>query len=130
MNLKIPRFAKFLTAGVSNTCLSLAVYSGLMRVLPAVPVMAALSQIASYTSGMILSYLLNNYWVFRGERRQSQALSGFVASQLGLMLFSAGAMAAATYLFDARPELIWVSVMSVVTVLNFTILSKWVFRTS
>ena len=128
--MPIPRLFKFLTVGVSNTCVSLAVYSGLMRLLPNVPAMAALSQVASYSSGMVLSYLLNNYWVFRGERRAAQALPGFIASQLGLMLLSAAAMALATHFIQARPELIWIAVMAFITLLNFTILSKWVFKTS
>jgi putative flippase GtrA len=119
---------RFLVVGVGNTCLSLAVYSGLMRVLPAVPVMAALSQIASYSSGMVLSYVLNNFWVFRGERGAAEALPGFIASQLALMLLSALAMAVATHYVEAQPELIWVSVMTLITLINFTALRKWVFK--
>lgn len=119
---------KFLVVGVGNTCLSLAVYSGLMRILPAVPAMAALSQIASYSSGMVLSYVLNNFWVFRGERRAAEALPGFIASQLALMMLSALAMAIATHYVQTHPELIWVSVMTLITLLNFTVLRKWVFK--
>jgi putative flippase GtrA len=119
---------KFLVVGVGNTCLSLAVYSGMMRILPAEPEMAALSQIASYSSGMVLSYLLNNFWVFRGKRHAAKALPGFIGSQLALMLLSAMAMAIATYFFHAQPELIWVSVMTLITLINFAVLKKWVFK--
>lgn len=100
----------------------------MMRVLPTVPVMAALSQIASYSSGMLLSYLLNNFWVFRGKRSAAEALPGFIASQVALMLLSALAMALATHLFDTQPELIWVSVMAIITLVNFVVLKKLVFK--
>ncbi|WP_168709997.1 GtrA family protein [Massilia sp. Mn16-1_5] len=119
---------KFLVVGVSNTCVSLAVFSGLMRLLPSTPEMAALSQVASYASGMVLSYLLNNFWVFRGKRDAAKALPGFVGSQVGLMLLSAMSIAVATHFFDAPPEMIWMVVMTLITLINFTVLKQWVFK--
>lgn len=92
------------------------------------PAMAALSQIASYSSGMVLSYFLNNFWVFRGERSAAEALPGFIASQVALMLLSALSMAVATHFFHTQPELIWVSVMALITLINFTVLKKLVFK--
>ena len=100
------------------------------HVLPSVPVMVALSQIVSYASGMVFSYLLNNFWVFRGKRQPTGAVPGFIVSQLGLMMVSAASIATASHFVKARPEFIWVAVMAVITVANFIILRKWVFKSS
>jgi len=124
------RIFKFLLVGSSNTILSLAVYSAMMRMLPHTGSMAAISQVISYSCGIAWSYLLNNFWVFRKQEqaRPTEALPRFIASQLGLMLLSSLSMGVATSAIPLRPEFIWVAVMAGITVLNFTILRKWVFR--
>lgn len=121
---------KFIAVGISNTCLSFAVFSMLVRILPPSPVMAAISQMASYLCGIVASYLLNRFWVFRVQRTPHRTLPKFIAVQTGLMVLSSAMIAIASAGLPVRIELIWVAVMTLITVLNFTFLKKWVFKRS
>jgi putative flippase GtrA len=121
---------KFLLVGASNSCVSLAVFSIAIRLLPATPVMTGLSQVVSYACGIVWSFAFNSTWVFRGQQGAPETFMRFMASQVALMFLSAAAMAGADRATQLRPEVIWVIVMGTITVLNFTVLKKWVFKTA
>jgi putative flippase GtrA len=122
------RILKFLLTGVSNTFISLVVFSLLVRTLPATPAMTGISQIASYASGILWSFMLNHLWVFRGVEQPRAAFPRFLAVQIACMLTSAGAIAGTSRAIHVQPELIWLVVMAAITILNFTLLQKWVFK--
>lgn len=124
----MPRIIKFILTGLSNTGISFVAFSVSVHLLPATPIMAGVSQIISYASGILWSFILNNFWVFRESKKPRNTLIRFVTAQVCLMLLSAGSIAGATKTFPLPRELIWVVVMAAITVLNFITLQKWVFK--
>lgn len=124
------QFSKFIAVGLGNTCLSFAVFNVFIHLLPTGPVMVAISQMASYLCGMAASYILNRFWVFSANRMPHSALPKFVAVQIALMFSSSGLIAFTSSVVRLEIEFIWVAVMALITVLNFTFLKKWVFKKS
>lgn len=124
----MPQLLKFLLVGASNTVVSFLVFALVVNSLPANALMAGLSQAVSYSCGILWSYMLNNGWVFRGGAGAGQRFPRFVAAQLGMMVASIAGIAALSELTQWRAELVWVLVMAVVTVLNFLVMKKWVFK--
>jgi putative flippase GtrA len=122
------RILKFLATGLSNTFISFVVFSTLVRHLPATPAMSGISQIVSYGCGILWSFMLNRLWVFRDVEQPKAAFPRFLAVQISCMFASAGAIAGASGTLHLPPELIWLAVMAAITILNFTLLQKWVFK--
>ncbi|MDO4567971.1 MAG: GtrA family protein [Clostridia bacterium] len=62
------QFIKFGLVGVSNTIVDFVVYTVLVTF---TPLSYVLSQVISYTCGVLNSYLLNTAWTFREERKRN-----------------------------------------------------------
>ena len=80
------RALKFGAVGIANTLLDVALFS-LLTLLAGVPAVAA--NIASYSSGIGLSFALNRTWTFRDRQRRRtwiQLILFFAGNLLGLAL--------------------------------------------
>jgi putative flippase GtrA len=119
---------KFLFVGLSNTAVSFAVYTLMLGVLAAGTYRAGLAQLASYSAGMIWSFILNRKWVFKSGRKDHKTALRFAVAQLALMVISAVLITGLVRSFNAYPSIIWIVVMSLITVFNYFLLRHWVFK--
>jgi putative flippase GtrA len=74
-------FPRFLVAGGLNTVATYVLYLALLHVLP-----YAAAYTVTYAAGMVLGYLLNAYWVFRGSPSVRSALQYPAAYLLNYLL--------------------------------------------
>ena len=128
---------RFLLVGVSNFCVSLAVFYLCYRLLLAggVPAAsnrllapAAVANVVAYLAGMVNSFLWNRSWTFRARdgRLLPQAVKFTVVNSVSLVL-GTGAM---YVLVDRRgvPELaVWMPLAVLITLLNYYGSKLWAF---
>lgn len=120
------RAAKFAVVGVANTLIDMGVFALLAQVLG---LNVYLSQVISYSAGMLNSYVFNRSWTFQAKDRFfSPALVRFVALNLVMLLVSTGLL---WFFFDfwGMPKLIAkVLATGFTLVLSFGANRLWVFR--
>ena len=120
------RAAKFAVVGVANTLIDMGVFALLAQVLGR---NVYLSQVLSYSAGMLNSYILNRSWTFQAKDRFfSPALVRFVALNLVMLLVSTGLL---WFFFDVwgLPKLVAkVLATGFTLLLSFTANRLWVFR--
>lgn len=114
-------FQRFLIAGGLNTGATYVLYLALLRVLP-----YALAYSATYLAGIVLGYLLNAYWVFRGTPSVRSALQ-YPAAYVLNYLFGLGSLwifVEALYL----PQ--WVAPLAVLAITTpvMYLMSGFIFR--
>jgi putative flippase GtrA len=114
---------RFGVVGVSNTALGFAVFWSAHHLMPAMG-----AQCLSYVVGMLWSYYWNRRWTFQSQGKVASEASRFFTSQIGFMLFSSALLG----FFVDRKHLptgpTWLSVMALVTVLNFLVSRFWAFK--
>jgi putative flippase GtrA len=121
------RFLRFLVVGLSNSLISFIVYLVLLASLPQAVGMTSLAQAIAYSAGTFWSYAWNRIWVFGSRDRVIEEGSRFLAVQVSLMLISIAAIGVAVDGLGADPVLAWITVMVVITSLNFVLLRWWAF---
>lgn len=88
---ELMKAAKFALVGVSNTLVDYGVFALLAQLLG---VNVYLSQVVSYSCGILNSYIWNRSWTFRSkERFFSPALVRFLAVNLCMLALSTGLLA-------------------------------------
>ncbi len=117
---------KFAIVGVGNTLIDMGVYALLAQFMGFDPY---LSQVVSYSCGMLNSYVLNRSWTFRSRARFfGPALIRFVCFNLLMLGVSTGLL----YLFLDRMGLHKMVAKVLATgftlCLNFVASRLWVFR--
>ncbi|WP_417459320.1 GtrA family protein [Kordiimonas sp.] len=120
---------RFLLVGCSNAALSYVVLVLAFPLLKSLPLGGALAQAASYSAGIIWSFVLNRRFTFTGSRndRTAPQMLRFVILQVSLLLISSGLIEAALQQgWPLTPS--WLVVMGFVTVVNFLLSKYWVFR--
>ena len=112
--------------GLSNTLISyiafIASYSFIFNK------NASFSQLFSYALGIIWSFFWNKNWTFSERNHKNVTFIPFSIVQVSLMMLSVISIKYAVESFDFNVSLIWFAVMSVITLLNFTITNWLVFR--
>jgi putative flippase GtrA len=122
----VKQLTKFLIIGASNTALSYFVFFiGYNYFLSKD---AFYSQCLSYSAGIIWSFFWNNKWTFSNANNSWSAFYPFLILQLSLLVTSALLLELAKKQFDLDINLIWLSVMVVITILNFFLSKYLVFK--
>lgn len=121
------RFLRFLLVGLSNALISFIVYLGMLALLPQAVGMTSLAQAIAYGAGTCWSYAWNRIWVFGSRDRVIEEGSRFLAVQVSLMLISIVAIGVAVDGLGTDPVRVWITVMAVITILNFLLLRCWAF---
>jgi putative flippase GtrA len=126
-NWSVYRFLRFLLVGLSNALISFIVYLAILELLPHAVGMTSLAQAMAYGAGTCWSYAWNRIWVFGSRDRVIEEGSRFLAVQVSLMLISIAAIGVAVDGLGADPIRVWITVMVVITILNFLLLRWWAF---
>jgi len=87
---------------------------------------AGTSQMLSFGTGILWSFLLNRSWVFHSHAGDN-AFIRFVSLQLLLLAATSLAIEAASRVFPDWQVVNWFAVMAVSTVVNFLLMRIWVF---
>lgn len=126
-NWSVYRFLRFLVVGLSNALISFIVYLVMLAFLPQAVGMTSLAQAMAYGAGTCWSYAWNRKWVFGSRDRVIEEGSRFLAVQVSLMLISIAAIGVAVDGLGTDPVRVWITVMAVITILNFLLLRWWAF---
>lgn len=122
-----PSLPRFLAVGVTNTLISFGVFMGMLRILGGVPQRAAIAQATAYAAAIVWSFAWNRRWTFGVDGPWARRFARFVALQLVLLVLSAGALHLTVDLAKIPPAPAWVSVMAVVTCINYVGQRRFVF---
>jgi len=121
------RFLRFLLVGLSNALISFIVFLIMLASLPKAAGMTSLAQTISYGAGILWSYAWNRIWVFSSRGRVIEEGSRFLIVQVSLMLISIAAIGIAADWLGIDSVHAWITVMAVITILNFLLLKLWAF---
>ena len=123
-NLK--KFLKFALTGVGNTLVDLILFRVLYTYLG---VNIYLSQVCSYSAGMLNSYLVNRSWTFRtGERFFSLQLVRFIVGNLAVLLLSVLLINLCTVQLGLGKLTAKLVVTCFTLAVNFLISRLWIFK--
>jgi putative flippase GtrA len=125
MRSEFGRLVRFGIVGVTNTLLTLAVFTGLIHA----GVSAPLASSAGFIAGAINGYMLNGRWTFRGADLGAGPMARYLVVQaLGAGLSGGGIALVTADLAVARlaAELL---VLPAVSLITYILSSRLVFRT-
>jgi putative flippase GtrA len=117
--------AKFAVVGIANTLIDYGVFALLAQLLS---VNVFLSQVISYSCGVLNSYIFNRSWTFQSQSRFfSPALVRFLVLNLCMLALSTGLLA--LFLQFGLSKLVAKGCTVVVTMaVGFVVNRLWVFR--
>ena len=117
--------AKFAVVGIANTLIDYGVFALLAQLLS---VNVFLSQVISYSCGILNSYIFNRSWTFQSQSRFfSPALVRFLVLNLCMLALSTGILA--LFLQIGLSKLVAKGCTVVVTMaVGFVVNRLWVFR--
>jgi putative flippase GtrA len=117
--------AKFAVVGIGNTLIDYGVFALLAQLLS---VNVFLSQVISYSCGILNSYIFNRSWTFQSQSRFfSPALVRFLVLNLCMLALSTGLLA--LFLQFGLSKLVAKGCTVVVTMaIGFVVNRLWVFR--
>ena len=117
--------AKFAVVGIANTLIDYGVFALLAQLLS---VNVFLSQVISYSCGILNSYIFNRSWTFQSQSRFfSPALVRFLVLNLCMLALSTGLLA--LFLQFGLSKLVAKGCTVVVTMaVGFVVNCLWVFR--
>jgi putative flippase GtrA len=117
--------AKFAVVGIANTLIDYGVFALLAQLLS---VNVFLSQVISYSCGILNSYIFNRSWTFQSKSRFfSPALVRFLVLNLCMLALSTGLLA--LFLQFGLSKLVAKGCTVVVTMaVGFVVIRLWVFR--
>ena len=117
--------AKFAVVGIANTLIDYGVFALLAQLLS---VNVFLSQVISYSCGILNSYIFNRSWTFQSQSRFfSPALVRFLVLNLCMLALSTGLLA--LFLQFGLSKLVAKGCTVVVTMaVGFVVNRLWVFR--
>jgi putative flippase GtrA len=121
-------FLRFVLVGLSNFAVSFTVFRVLVAVSGSFEYKATFSQVASYAAGTVWSFIWNRRFTFRSKGSIPGQATRFFVLQAVLALVSSGVIG---LLVDGKgfpASLTWFVVMGFITVVNYLVSKKWVFR--
>ena len=120
------RFLKFGITGVGNTLVDFCVFT----VLSYIGVSAYVSQVLSYSAGMLNSYVVNRSWTFRSRGAFfGPQMRRFIAVNLSLLLLSLVVLRVGMGVFGLGKLPAKLCATALTVVLGFALNRLWVFRT-
>ena len=114
-------FPRFLVAGGINTAATYVLYLGLLQLVP-----YAVAYTLTYAAGIVLGYVLNAYWVFRGRFSLRSALQ-YPAAYLVNYLLGLSLLWVFVEMLHLRAAFAPLAVLVVTTPLMY-LMSKSVFQ--
>jgi len=120
------RFIKFGITGCSNTLLSYSIFAIMNKLTGSL----LLAQCLGYGAGILWSFFLNSRWTFKEKEKNSSQKYRFIVFQLCLMVSSAIVIKVMVESLGIGANLAWLSVMCIITLINFLGCDRWVFRGS
>lgn len=121
-------YARFICVGTSNAIIGFATFKLFLHVLPDFGPRTAFSQGMAYATGIVWSFFWNRIWTFRSDGRVYSEGIRFLAVQMAMLLLSSFYMWIAVDRFGGPVNVNWLGVMFLVTILNFSLLRVWVFK--
>ncbi len=122
---ELAKAAKFAVVGVANTLIDYGVFALLAQLLG---VDVYLSQVISYSCGVLNSYVFNRSWTFKSQSRFfSPTLVRFLVLNLVMLAVSTGLLALLMQ-FGFGKLLAKAGSVAVTMVLSFVVNRLWVFR--
>ena len=122
---ELAKAAKFAVVGVANTLIDYGVFALLAQLLG---VNVYLSQVISYSCGVLNSYVFNRSWTFKSQSRFfSPTLVRFLVLNLVMLAVSTGLLALLMQ-FGLGKLLAKAGSVAVTMVLSFLVNRLWVFR--
>ena len=115
---------RFLVVGVSNTVVSYTVFHLSLREWVH---SAAIAQAMSYGAGILWSFLWNRIWTFRHQGAVLPSLVAFTALQLTFLVVSSLLVGLAIDVLELPSTSSWISVMALITVVNYWTSRRLVF---
>lgn len=115
---------RFAAVGALTTLLDFAVFSGLVVGLG---FEAGVANVASYSCGIVVSFLLNRFWTFHGRATEVRGAFGrfLTTHMVGLLISTAVVAGLATMLSDQVAK---IASVPIVFAWNFAVSNRWVFR--
>ena len=121
------QLVRFALVGCSNFLVSYTVFWLCLRIPFTFQFRASAAQLVSYSVGVVWSFLLNRRFTFDPEGPIARQAGRFVTLQIVLAFSSAAIIGYAVDSLDLPATLTWIVVMSIVTVINFTLCRYWAF---
>ncbi len=115
---------RFLLVGLSNTAVSFVAYVfiyGLWKI-------AFVAQALAYLVGILWSFSLNSRWTFAQSTFRARQFLRFIVVQVSLLVTSSVAISLAVDVSGHDPNVSWLVVMVIVTLVNYVATSRWVFQ--
>jgi putative flippase GtrA len=123
-----PTLIRFLTVGLTNFIISYLVFIICINTPLTFALKATLSQAISYSAGITWSFIWNRRWTFKSNASVAEQASRFLAVQITLLLLSTISIGLTVDLLHFSPSLSWLSIMTLITLLNYSICQIWVFN--
>lgn len=120
------QLSKFITIGISNTIISYIVF--IVAYNSFFVGNSFFSQCISYSVGILWSFIWNKKWTFSSKKHKWVLFLPFVILQIMLLFLSAYLLSIAEQKLDWNITLIWICVMTIITITNFIFLKILVFR--
>ncbi len=121
-------FARFALVGLSNFAVSFSVFRGLVALSGSFEYKATVSQIASYAAGTIWSFIWNRRFTFRSTDSILGQGTRFVVLQASLAVVSSGLIGVLVDIMSFPASPTWFVVMGFITIVNYLLCKRWVFR--
>jgi putative flippase GtrA len=128
--LRDPQLIRFVMVGSSNFVVSFLTFQSFLIITDDFQMRLAAAQATSYGAGLIWSFIWNRRYTFRSFGPWSIQFLKFLIIQLFLAGMSAFIIwLIADFLFHLQATLSWFIVMGPITILNFYLTRKYVFKT-
>jgi putative flippase GtrA len=121
-------FPRFVAVGLSNFAISFSVFRALLALPWALEFKASVCQLASYAAGTIWSFVWNRRFTFRSKGLIPAQALRFVSLQTALALGSAALIGICVDALKLAPTPSWLVIMGGMTIINFLLSKRWVFR--
>jgi putative flippase GtrA len=118
---------RFVVVGLSNAVIGFTLFRACLATPIEVPFKAAISQLIAYAVGITWSFYLNRRWTFRSTGRVRSQAFKFTLLQISFALLSSAAIGLSVDHWGNPATLSWLTVMAVITLLNFFLSRLWAF---
>ena len=121
-------FFRFIAVGFTNFLVSFSVFWLCLTTPFSFPLKASLSQLLSYSCGIIWSFYWNRRVTFRTTGSVIKQASRFISLQISLGIISVILIGYMVDFLDGPPTLTWVVVMTAITIINYLLSKFWAFK--
>ena len=119
-------FYRFVIVGISNTIISYITFICIYKFI--IVDNTIVSQIFSYSAGIIWSFIWNRKWTFKSNNNAYKEFLLFVFSQLILLALSSLMLYVVIDKYHYSASLGWIVVMAIITIINFFTLKFLIFK--